>query len=295
MYTSKPAGGVWSQPFNLSGATLGVLRQDLAVSPDGTVHVVWRQFEEVDGRGFDSVFYSSKSPSGGWTPPKDIDQSDLDVDNPPLITVDGSGKVHVVWQDNYTTSSGAGWSTPVKIGGNFNDTRDLIAKTNGILHLLSKKSEVLYHTIRDGAGTWGDPEIIASDASQGLNPNLPSLHVDNAGTLHAGWIARPPGSDTTDKLFHSTKGPSSAWSLPVVVNPVGNAGAADMMVFSGGEAIGVWANAGDIEISALHPDGTWLPAVAVAQGSWPVVAPEEPDTIHLFFNSGAQLFYTNSQ
>ena len=151
MYTSKPAGGVWSQPFNLSGATLGVLRQDLAVSPDGTIHVVWRQFEEVDGRGFDSVFYSSKSPSGGWTPPQDIDQSDLDVDNPPLIAVDGSGRVHVVWQDNYTTSSGAGWSTPVKIGDSFRDTRDLTAETNGTLHLLSKKSEVLYHTIRDGA------------------------------------------------------------------------------------------------------------------------------------------------
>ncbi len=70
---------------------------------------------------------------------------------------------------------------------------------------------------------------------------------------------------------------------------------ADMMVFSDGEAIGVWANSADIDISALHPDGTWLPAVTVAQGSWPVVAPEEPDTIHLFYNSGAQLFYTKSQ
>ncbi len=65
-------------------------------------------------------------------------------------------------------------------------------------------------------------------------------------------------------------------------------------VFTDGEAIGTWATT-DIEISALHPDGTWLPAVTVAQGSWPVVAPEDPDTIHLFFNSGAELFYSNSQ
>ena len=106
MYTSKPAGGVWSQPFNVSGQTKGVLQQDLAVSPDGSVHVVWRQFEEIDGRGFASVFYASLTPGEGWTSPVDIDQSQIDVVGRPLIAVDGTGRVHVVWETTILVTMG---------------------------------------------------------------------------------------------------------------------------------------------------------------------------------------------
>ncbi len=55
-----------SRPFNVSGQTKGVLQQDLAVSPDGSVHVVWRQFEEnIISQGFASVFYAALTPGEG--------------------------------------------------------------------------------------------------------------------------------------------------------------------------------------------------------------------------------------
>lgn len=132
-------------------------------------------------------------------------------------------------------------------------------------------------------------------SGRGLQITNYFLDLDGGGTLHAAWKATPTGSNS-DKLFYSTKSNGGSWSVPVVVNEAGSASQINMQVFGVGEVVAAWASGPtDIEISALRVDGTWLPAVTVAQGSWPVVAPEEPDTIHLFFNSGAELFYSNSQ
>lgn len=296
MYSSKPAGGAWSLPYNVSGGTLGVLRQDLAVSLDGTVHVVWRQFEEVDNRGFDRVFYSSRAPNGLWTSPEDIDQTDVDIDDPPVVAVDSQGRVHVVWGATHTSKSDTvGWSTPAVIATNIGAAEGLISGPDGTLHMVTNKGGVIHYVQRAADGVWGDAEVVATDESQGQSPSFPFLDRDGAGVLHAAWKAKPEASNT-DKLFYSSKSPGGSWSVPVVVNPVGSASHINMQVFSSGEAVATWVSGTtDIGISALHTDGTWLPAVTVAQGSWPVVAPENSDTIHLFFSSGAQLFYARSQ
>jgi len=94
LYSSKPAGGDWSEPIRVVQTRLQSTwpSPQMGVAPDGTVHLLW-QAEK-------SFVYASKSPGGQWSAPTDIAQlADIswEYQNHRRLAVDSSGRIHVVY------------------------------------------------------------------------------------------------------------------------------------------------------------------------------------------------------
>ncbi len=121
IYASKPRGGSWSTPINLSGnSSYSAWLPDLAVDPGGTLHAVWRNFDPANY----GIVYASKHDAGPWTLPTNIVLGGADS---PAIAVRGTD-VHVVchrldalynYDILYARKVGdADWNDPVNLSNN---------------------------------------------------------------------------------------------------------------------------------------------------------------------------------
>jgi hypothetical protein len=105
-------GLTWSGRTGLS-STLSYSRQPaIAAGSDSTLHVVWRDGENLDG----DIFYITYDGSA-WQPVEQIAVGGPDASSA-SVAVDGTGDVHIVWEDNrhgdseiyYKTKDSGGWS-----------------------------------------------------------------------------------------------------------------------------------------------------------------------------------------
>ncbi len=138
------------------------------IDNNGTIHVVWQDnsFGTWGGSYPDSeIMYTSYKEGFGWSNITIISDGyngyywNDQVSTDPDISVDNSGTIHVVWQDN----------------------------TNGVW---GTDGEIMYVNYTDGLG-WSNVTVI-SDGYLGyywndLGSNSPSIAVDNSGTIHVVW------------------------------------------------------------------------------------------------------------
>jgi len=119
---SRPAGGSWSAPVNLSKPDGKAKEAQIAVGPDGDATAAWRRFN-----GRDIVVQSATRPAGGiWSAPVDISAHHGQGGYYPRLVVDSWGNATVVWKgydrNRYklaiqaaTRPLGGGWSPPTDI------------------------------------------------------------------------------------------------------------------------------------------------------------------------------------
>ncbi len=122
LYSTKPSGGSWSDPVNVSNNSGDSGYPGIAMDGSGGLHVVWSD----DTPGNLDIFYSTKPSGGSWSTSVNISDN-LGNSKYPAIAIDSSGGLHVVWHDNtpgnydifYSTKpSGGSWSTSVNISDN---------------------------------------------------------------------------------------------------------------------------------------------------------------------------------
>lgn len=243
-YTSKPVGGSWSTPVNISKGHCQT--PTLAISPDNTLHVAWE--DQIPGF---NIFYASKPSGGSWTTPLNVSNCGLCDTYNPNLAIASDGGLHLTWYDAgtqrpyYATKLvGGTWSTPIQIQ---NDTPGQLAWTSMTidssdnLHLVAIKQDHngtdqnVYYLTKPNGGVWSTPTLV-SDCTGADNCSYPVIAA-HGNTLHLLWN-RTSTWFYGFEVYYTTKVGNGPWSTPV--NLSNNTGTS--FVYSGGLAADSFGN-----------------------------------------------------
>ncbi len=171
-------------------------RPELAVEPDGTVHVVW---EDYRNNNWD-IYYAS-STDGGLSYSANLlvtTVNSTDWQNNPSVDVDSSGTVHVVWEDDrdgnwsiYYANSLDGFSTNTKVSedtlpGNQWSAAVRVGDT-GTIHVgWEGASDIYYAKSTDGGTSFGSSVLINDDGGNTTQGKV-TMAVEAGGILHLAW------------------------------------------------------------------------------------------------------------
>jgi uncharacterized repeat protein (TIGR01451 family) len=163
----------------------------------------------------------------------------------PQMAVDGSGTVHIVWNEYGATSSD------------------------------------LYHTWRGSDGTWSSPQNISnSPSSPGAGNWL--LAVDGSGALHVVWVQ---WVQLDPDIYYARRGSDGTWSSPVsLYNASDSFGSITQLVADRSGAVHMmWVESPDIYYARRGSDGTWSDPEYVPSGGafYPQLAVGQDGTVHV--------------
>ena len=127
MGLALPGDGV-TDNVQVNDVSIGQQYQpDMAVTSDGIIYVVWRDFRDDSGKGQDDIYFA-KSTNGGLTFSAGVcvcDDNGTALNYAPRVATDNQGNVYVVWHDNRnenwdiyfakSTDGGANFSTNVQV------------------------------------------------------------------------------------------------------------------------------------------------------------------------------------
>jgi hypothetical protein len=268
MYANYSASTGWSNATVISDGYGGFFWNDdtsnnptIAVGNDGVVHVVWQDSTAGvwgGGTGDTEIMYANYTPGIGWSNATVIsDRAEYDWWNNgnsiyPDIAVDGSGNVHVVWEDwtngpwktqtsdyeimytNYTATSG--WYNATVISDDYTGwntwyTWDpaIAVDTSGNVHVVFRDNtvgahgtdaEIWYVKYTAGSG-WANATIVSDDATGWNNNNSyhPTIAVDNLGNAHVCWGDDTDGPWGTDKeIMYSQSADGISWTNATVIS-----------------------------------------------------------------------------
>ncbi len=209
----------WTAPVNASNTPGISIVCDLAVDPEGTVHVVFEEQNNITWIG--QVFYCAKPANGPWSTPVNISNSEhssLD----PKIAVDSTGMLHVAWKECHFTYSlirytgkapGGSWSTPVVISGESEESRavsDVVTDNQDNLHVAWVEAGEIYYATKASGGSWS-ASVNVSQGYKCTYPEWPHIVSDSEGNLHIVWVT---GSGYDKCIMYLTKPMSGSWSEP---------------------------------------------------------------------------------
>lgn len=279
---SRPLGGEWSSPVDLSDAELGAAWPQVAVDPQGNATALWVLWN-VPGRSEGIVQSRGRLANGAWDPePVDVSGA-AGLSDRPRLAIDAQGGAVAVWQqrdrpeyNGYEQSvetarrSGGAWGAPetlsaaadfasaptVAVDPAGNATALWLTSTPGNLVAVQTRG-------RAAAGSWGSP-VNLSSRTAGLQPSESDLQLaaDSLGNVTALWSA---WSSPNMVVRSAHRGPGGAWGPSVTLSGAGHyALAPRVTVGPAGYALAVWSGY----------DGT---RHAVRSGVFDAVGPELTD------------------
>lgn len=221
MVISEDNGDTWSDIMPISFTNNSGLSAEYvngAVGIDGTIHVVWVEYQLPQGWPPAGIYYAqSKDQGNSWSRPTSLAGEGSNQAN---ILVAGN-EVHVAWNGiagvggryhRWSEDGGNTWSAlntiiPAGLGGS-EGVPPLVIDSLGTLHLLTTFDQrVWYLNFRDsGAGKrWSIPQYIPSGAESGIPPSpltidpltqrrieYPAMSLNQGNTLHVVfWDERP--------------------------------------------------------------------------------------------------------
>jgi ribosomal protein L31 len=189
----------------------------IAMDGSGNVHIAWHDFTDYGGSGTDlDVFYKCwNATTAVWTTTEVISTESTDFSSIPTIAVDGSGNVHIAWQD-HTDYGGSGtdldifykrwnpttaiWTTTEVIFTENNDTctsLTMAADGSGNAHIVwydyggsGTVGGIVYKRWNATTAIWTTTEEVSTESTG--NSYNPTIAVDGSGNVHIAW------TDTTD-------------------------------------------------------------------------------------------------
>jgi len=191
-----PATGAWEAP-RLVGDTANTnaaadwLR--LAIGSDGTVHVVWSEFQLPNGWPPLGIYYAQSTDGGQtWTGRRRLGNGGF---NQPNVVTGPNGAVYLTW--------------------------------TGIAGIAGK----YFQESLDGGLTWGEVVAILPGGSGGGSEGPPNLAVDSAGGLHmlysnqgcVWYVSRPPEQQwSAPECISAEAGPAQVLEFPTMTIRLGN-------------------------------------------------------------------------
>ncbi len=206
------AVGQWSEAVNLTG-DVGRYEVDpfLAIDSTGTLHVVYQNFLDSDGR----IYYKYNNGSG-WSS-RELLASMGGKGSRPCIVVDSNDMLHVFYGKSdlyyiHRPASGGTWSSPVLLnswgGGFINDVA--VDDSDGIYfmwgHLFDDSAPVrngIYGRYKPAGGSWGATEIIRGNSSDDNWPHGNDVFA-NGNEI---WVA----ISWDGKIWFKKRNPDGSW------------------------------------------------------------------------------------
>jgi len=203
-------------PRNISRTETQSVGPSIALSPDGTVYVVWMDGSENGYEPF-HIYFKYKSADNGWSEPEVI--SDITTDSwEPHAIVDPFGNLHVVWREQdpditkakiyYRMRSSTGeWSDIGVLSGEGALQPRIAVDPSGTVHVVWSAG-ALWYTYKPPEGGWATPREVVLFAIAGDNP---CLTVDSDGNCHLVY-------EHSGEIYYVTGSPTGEWSEPFNVS-----------------------------------------------------------------------------
>jgi hypothetical protein len=230
---TRPPGGTWSAPVNLSPERKAARSPQVALDPQGGATAVWE--EEFSG-----AIESATRPAGGsWSTPVTLSTAGVRADGP-QVAVDSQGNATAVWAgrassdgrrieiqsrriQTATRPAGGTWSAPVSIstaGHRLVQDPQIAVDPQGEATAIWQRSNgselVVQGATRPPGGSWSAPVEITGGHGQG-GQHL-QLVVDSWGDATAIWEGYESDQGTTFAIQGAKRHPGGAWSRPVDIS-----------------------------------------------------------------------------
>lgn len=232
--SSADGGKTWSFPTTVAPAAPGSSSDytRIAIGPDGTLHVVWTEFQLPNGWPPDGIFYA-RSTDGGktWSTPLQVAQTGF---NQGSVAAGPNGEVFIAWngmsgvQGRYSRRSadlGLTWSDPtywsapkstvMTVGGS-TGLPGLVIDGAGIANVLFVEDNRVWYSSWNNPG-WSAPEYLPSGDERGMPPiNQPidakTRHIEQA------VMAINRGNDLVVVFWDERPGMNRLWALTKAIS-----------------------------------------------------------------------------
>lgn len=188
----RPGGGI-GEPLALTAEEFEQGIADVAVAPDGSVHVVWSGRSQSSPAD-EQIRYRRMAPDGKWSEVLEL-TGGAGSKRDPRILADPEGRIHVVWSGGgiwYASGREGSFGAAERVTDELGASSPALAVSgSGAIHVAWAAPDSLKARTRDPKGGWGPLEAV----SQGEGPQRsPCLAVSPWGTLHLVWHGASRGS-----------------------------------------------------------------------------------------------------
>jgi hypothetical protein len=248
---TRPAGGSWSAPVDVSAVGQAAFFFDVALDPQGGATAVW----ENESKG---TIQSAARPTGGsWSAPVDISAAGA-FSHSPQVAVDSQGNATAVWErynpkgtliQSASRPVGGSWSAPVSLfkPRRYAQQPQVAVGPQGDVTAIWERSNgsdlIVQSATRSAGGNWSAPVDISGGESSAGGDNL-RLVVDSKGNVTAVWRAY----DSNHQKFviqAATRPPGGVWSPPAdISNRTESVNEPQIAVDPQGHATVVWVGSG---------------------------------------------------
>jgi hypothetical protein len=215
---SEDGGVRWSDPISISPTSRSDAAAEYvraAISNDGTIHVVWTEYQLPNGFPPFGVYYAQSNDGGRrWSNPVQLAGEQYVHAN---IATYGEQVVHVAWDGmagtggryhRYSSDGGGSWSEPYTVTpageGGSEGPPQLAIDSNGTLHLATTFGQRVWYSLFQNR-SWSNPTYIPSGdetgiplVGQSIDPNTTRfiervvMAVNQGNRLHlVFWDSRP--------------------------------------------------------------------------------------------------------
>ncbi len=226
-YYGRSSGSGWGWPDLIGATTGGAPEPCIAISPDGTLHLIWH--DEFDGH---HVVFHWGLFTGLYTTPV----WSADSVGPAALAASANGDLHLVWsvcvagnwEIYYKMFDGEVWGPGERLteAPGASSEPSVAVGADGTLHVVWVEAEgerhEVYHRVRE-ASSWNAAEVVSDGAGSARSPRAA---VDHDGSVHVVWTDGRSG----DRQVYHRKKTAALWSpierLTDIAGEAGNPGIA---------------------------------------------------------------------
>jgi len=208
-YSTKPPGGVWSDPQRITNRADHCTYFEIATDGENAPHVVWDDSDSWN------ILYSTLQGSS-WSIPVQV--SDSHWAQFPSMAIGSNSGIHVVWRDYYYSiyyaekPYGGSWSDPIALHDQMyhsmeypdiavDDANARVWAAWGFEEYVNAPTTI-YFTVREH-GVWSPPAPLAD-----MYGEHPCVGVDSEGRAYVVW-------DNEDDIYYI--GPGHRVYLPLTI------------------------------------------------------------------------------
>jgi hypothetical protein len=285
--SSRPPGGAWAPPVDLSQAGRDATEPQLAVDAAGDAVAVWAR-----SNGAHTVIQAAARPAGGgWTSARDLSDSERNATEP-QVAVDSGGRAIAVWSrfdgsdDIVQTAqlppaAGSAWSEPVDLSaaGEDADEPQLAVDAAGdaiaVWSRLEGTDTIAQAAFRPAGAGWEAPDDLSE---AGGDATEPQVAIDPGGAAVAVWSRAASGLDTVQAAEMAAGGD---WLEAVDLTGPGDDATEPQVSSAAGRLLAVWTLRGPGPYSTIQSaektgGGPWQQAQDLTQAglTQTVVSPQ---------------------
>jgi hypothetical protein len=269
---TRPVGGSWGPPVDLSGASGNAESPAMAVDAAGNVVAAWK----LRLAGSEAIETAYRPAGGAWEAPVAVEFGAAVVETP-AVAIDEAGDAVLIWRQGVggnhvilATSMPAGglWASPVAISSSALNAEapDVAMSPSGTAvaawQSSSGAASVVESNILPLGGSWGGETAISLLATV---TEPPHVVADTAGDFAAIWSRS--GTGLVAEL--ASMPAAGSWAAPEQISTPGlEAHAPQLAIDSAGDAVAAWyrfdGSVGSVEGTNRVAGGPWTSPVRLS-------------------------------